>query len=484
VSLWSLGVTTSGAQTTPGITSPLPPAGTVGSAYLHQFTATTPDLVFSATGAPLPPGLTLASTGFLTGTPTMAGTFGPTTVCGSNATTAPVCQTFTLVIGRRSPDILASASPGGPVGTPVRSTASLIGALLPTGTMTFRLFSDASCTTQVFTSQNVVDVTGAATSSDFVPTLPGTYRWTATYSGDANNNPVTSPCSASNSVTITGTLPSTTSPSSTSLPSSTSSTTTSSTSSTSTTSSSVPTGTTSSSSSSSSSSSTSSTSTSTTVGATSSTTAAPASSSTTATTAATTTTLPTSTSTSTSTSTTTTTIPATTSTTATAVTTVTTAPTVTTLAVPTVSASPQQVTAGQPVTLTGSGFPPGSAVTAQLFSDPVFLGSAVADAGGNLRLVVTIPVGTAPGLHTIRVSAAGTTAVAETTVVVAAPVAVAQVGGATLSRTGANVLGPARMALALVVTGFVLVGWAWKGNGAVLVGLTRRRRRWPDRRRW
>ena len=152
-------------------------------------------------------------------------------------------------------------------------------------------------------------------------------------------------------------------------------------------------------------------------------------------------------------------------------------------AVPTVSASPQQVTAGQPVTLTGSGIPAGSPLTAQLFSDPVFLGSGVADASGSFRLVVTIPLGTVPGVHTIRVAATGSSARAETTVVVVAPVSVAQVGGATLSRTGADVLGPARLAVALVVTGFVLVGWAWKGNGPVLVGLTRRRR-WPYRRRW
>ncbi|HTJ76840.1 MAG TPA: hypothetical protein VL337_15900 [Acidimicrobiales bacterium] len=166
----------------------------------------------------------------------------------------------------------------------------------------------------------------------------------------------------------------------------------------------------------------------------------------------------------------------------------TTAPTVTTVApaVPAVSASPQQVTAGQPLTLTGSGFPPGSPLTAQLFSDPVLLGSAVADASGSFRLVVTIPLGTAPGVHTVRVSATGSTAVAETTIVVVAPVApvvVAQAGGTVLSRTGTDVLGPARLALALVLTGFVLVGWAWKGNATVLAAV-HRRRRWPDRRRW
>jgi hypothetical protein len=41
-------------------------------------------------------------------------------------------------------------------------------------------------------------------SANFTPAAPGTYRWTAAYSGDANNNSVSSACNAPNeSVTVT-----------------------------------------------------------------------------------------------------------------------------------------------------------------------------------------------------------------------------------------------------------------------------------------
>jgi hypothetical protein len=33
-------------------------------------------------------------------------------------------------------------------------------------------------------------------SDDFIPAQPGTYYWTADYSGDATNDPSSSPCNA------------------------------------------------------------------------------------------------------------------------------------------------------------------------------------------------------------------------------------------------------------------------------------------------
>lgn len=62
--------------------------------------------------------------------------------------------------------------------------------------MTFRLFSNNTCTTQVFVSTRPV-ASGTATSDWFTPTALGTY-WTAVYGGDANNNGATSPCNAPN----------------------------------------------------------------------------------------------------------------------------------------------------------------------------------------------------------------------------------------------------------------------------------------------
>ena len=111
------------------------------------------------------------------------------------------CLTFT--VAKASPTISTQASPGGLLGVPVRDVATLAGGNNPTGSVTFRLFSDSTCATQVFTSTNAL-VGTTATSGWFTPAAPGTYSWTAVYGGDANNSPATSPCRAPNeSVTIT-----------------------------------------------------------------------------------------------------------------------------------------------------------------------------------------------------------------------------------------------------------------------------------------
>jgi hypothetical protein len=102
-----------------------------------------------------------------------------------------------VVANKATPTISTQASPGGMVGTPVRDVATLSAGLSPTGTVTFRLFSDSACGAQVFTSTNAVAAT-TATSGWFTPAAPGTYYWTAAYSGDARNNAATSACNAPN----------------------------------------------------------------------------------------------------------------------------------------------------------------------------------------------------------------------------------------------------------------------------------------------
>jgi hypothetical protein len=141
------------------------------------------------------------------------------------------------------------------------------------------------------------------------------------------------------------------------------------------------------------------------------------------------------------------------------------------------------------VTVTGSGFPANSPLAAELRSDPVQLGTTVADASGRFRIVVTIPLGTAPGLHTIRVREVNGIAFADASVLVTAPaVAGAQViqGGVqqarALSRTGGDFTRRAELALVLMAAGFGLVALAW--NDRRPVGLAGRRSPWPGRRRW
>ncbi len=110
------------------------------------------------------------------------------------------------------PTIGTVASAGGPLGTVLTDTAALAGGTAPTGTITFVLYgpNDATCATVIFTSNAIpVNGNGFYTSAPgFTPTAPGTYRWRAFYSGDANNDPVVTVCNAPNeSADITKTTP-------------------------------------------------------------------------------------------------------------------------------------------------------------------------------------------------------------------------------------------------------------------------------------
>lgn len=110
---------------------------------------------------------------------------------------------------KASPAISTVASPGGTVGSvTVTDTATVSGGFNPTGSVTFRLFSDSGCAAQVFTS-TVALTAATATSAAYTPTAAGTYYWTAVYSGDALNNQAISPCRAPNeSVTVAKAKPS------------------------------------------------------------------------------------------------------------------------------------------------------------------------------------------------------------------------------------------------------------------------------------
>ena len=119
---------------------------------------------------------------------------------------------------------------------------------------------------------------------------------------------------------------------------------------------------------------------------------------------------------------------------------------------PTANASPATVLAGQQTTVFGDGFPSATPLNLNQFSDPVFLGSTTSDAAGHYSLVVTIPAGTAPGVHQIVVTGGG--AQATTTITVVAP---APVSTGTLVRTGGNVRGILRAGAVAIAIGGVLL---------------------------
>jgi hypothetical protein len=87
------------------------------------------------------------------------------------------------------------------IGGSVTDTATLSGGNNPTGTITFKVYGpdDATCSgAVVFTSTVTVNGNGSYTSGAFTPQAVGTYRWIASYSGDAKNTASSGACGDQN----------------------------------------------------------------------------------------------------------------------------------------------------------------------------------------------------------------------------------------------------------------------------------------------
>jgi len=112
-----------------------------------------------------------------------------------------------VMVPLSAPTLSQVAAAGGNGGlTSVTSSATLsAGTSNATGTLSFKLWSDASCTVQ-FGSTSSVPVAGANgvtyVSGALVPMLAGTYRWTVDYSGDADNLSITGGCGVSGSTVV------------------------------------------------------------------------------------------------------------------------------------------------------------------------------------------------------------------------------------------------------------------------------------------
>ena len=156
--------------------------------------------VFTSTVAINPDG-TATSAAF---TPTAAGTYRwIASYSGdvNNNKVSGACNDAneTVTVNPANPTISTSASGSAEVGGPVTDTAIVTGRVNPIAgaTVTFLLFgpNDVACSGgAVFTSTVMITDGGTATSAPFIPATAGTYRWTASYSGDANNASVSAAC--------------------------------------------------------------------------------------------------------------------------------------------------------------------------------------------------------------------------------------------------------------------------------------------------
>jgi uncharacterized repeat protein (TIGR01451 family) len=98
-------------------------------------------------------------------------------------------------VNKASPTISTSAAETVTLGGAIHDSATLAGGTNPTGTITFKVYGTASCSgAALFTT--TVDVDGNKTYGpvSYTPENADTYHWIASYSGDANNNPVSGAC--------------------------------------------------------------------------------------------------------------------------------------------------------------------------------------------------------------------------------------------------------------------------------------------------
>jgi hypothetical protein len=140
------------------------------------------------------PGVQTTRSALVTGTATAngGGTVTGTSRASSSITVLPVQPAIVTQV----------TAPQVTLGSPVSDTATVTGApnVPVTGTVTFNLYgaNDPTCALSPLFTSTVVMAGNTANSGSFVPGTPGTYRWKATYNGNANNLPVTGACNAPN----------------------------------------------------------------------------------------------------------------------------------------------------------------------------------------------------------------------------------------------------------------------------------------------
>jgi uncharacterized repeat protein (TIGR01451 family) len=132
-----------------------------------------------------PVGFTLPTAGTVVGTYSWHATYSGDP--NNNAATAPAEPT---VVSPASPGLSTTASPGGIAGTTLTDIAQLSGGYFPTGTIIFLLTAPGGTTVDTEVVAVNGDGTYATPTGFTLPkgTVPGTYSWTATYSGGPNNN--------------------------------------------------------------------------------------------------------------------------------------------------------------------------------------------------------------------------------------------------------------------------------------------------------
>jgi hypothetical protein len=88
------------------------------------------------------------------------------------------------------------------LGSSIKDTATVSGGSSPTGTVTFKLYDNSSCSGAAVFSDTESLSNGSSTSGSFTPSSAGSYYWIATYNGDANNQPVSGNCGDQGEISV------------------------------------------------------------------------------------------------------------------------------------------------------------------------------------------------------------------------------------------------------------------------------------------
>ena len=93
------------------------------------------------------------------------------------------------------------------LGSAISDQATLSFGTNPTGTITFTAYgpNDATCAHAPAYTSSALTVSGNGNFSNspaFIPSVAGTYRWRASYSGDANNDAVATSCNDPNEASV------------------------------------------------------------------------------------------------------------------------------------------------------------------------------------------------------------------------------------------------------------------------------------------
>ena len=143
------------------------------------------------------------------GTYRWVATYEATTLTSQPVTAATSCgdASETTAVAKATPTLSTTAT-SATVGTAISDSASLTGGASPSGTVTFKAYTNCSGS-PVFTSDPITVASGSANSGDFKPKQAGTYYWTAEYSGDDNNALVPTTCGLdpNETSTVTDTSP-------------------------------------------------------------------------------------------------------------------------------------------------------------------------------------------------------------------------------------------------------------------------------------